>query len=297
MLMELERFALHDGPGIRTVVFLQGCPLHCPWCANPESQIIKKQLMYVESKCSKCKTCLINCPKKAIDVIDNKLVFNRDLCGECQVCGDLCPQNAIHFSGLIKNVEEVIEEVMRDKEYYEESNGGLTISGGEPFVQFEGFLQLLKEGKKKGLHIVVETAGDVDISKVIEAEPYIDLFLFDIKNADKIKLKEVTGGNLNTIIKNLEYISSKNPNKIIIRVPVIPTFNYDDESIEEIINIAVINQIKEVHLLPYHTLGKSKYNQINIKYEFSDIKMLNGADLNKYINIGNKKGIKIVIGG
>lgn len=296
-VMDIERFALHDGPGIRTVVFLQGCPLFCPWCANPESQIIKKQLMHIESKCTKCKTCLNNCPKSAISFTNDKMIFNRDLCGECEICGSVCPNNAIHFSGITKSIIEIIHEVMKDKEYYEDSNGGMTISGGEPFVQYDDFLQLLKEGKKRGLNIAVETTGNVDINKIIEAEPYIDLFLFDIKHVENEKLKEVTGGDLNKIIKNLEYISSKNLNKIIIRVPVIPTFNYEDKIINAIIDLAYKYKVKEIHLLPFHTLGKSKYDQINKKYEFADVKMLNKEDLKKYLEIGLRKGVEVIIGG
>lgn len=296
-VMDIERFALHDGPGIRTVVFLQGCPLFCPWCANPESQIIKKQLMHMESKCTKCKACLSNCPKDAISFIDDRMVFNRDSCGECEICAGVCPNNAIHFSGKVKSTDEIVDEVMKDKEYYEDSNGGMTISGGEPFVQYEDFLQLLKEGKKRELNIAVETTGNVDINKIIEAEPYIDLFLFDIKHVENEKLKEVTGGDLNKILKNLEYISSKNPNKIIIRVPVIPTFNYEDKIINEIIYLAYKYKVNEVHLLPFHTLGKNKYEQIGKKYEFPDVKMLKKEDLKKYIKMGLMKGVKVIIGG
>ena len=296
-VMEIERFALHDGPGIRTVVFLQGCPLFCPWCANPESQIIRKQLMYFEDKCVKCKTCLVNCPKKAIKFIDNELVFNRNMCGECQVCGDVCPKNAIRFSGQNKSIDEIMLEVMKDKDYYDDSNGGITISGGEPFVQYEGFLNLLKESKRKGLNIAVETTGNVDLSRIIEAEPFIDLFLFDIKHVDKKKLFEITGGDLEKILSNLEYISSKNLNKVIIRVPVIPTFNYDDKTLNEIIDLACKYKVKELHLLPFHNLGKNKYEQIDRKYQFADMKMLDKKELNKYLDIGENKGITIKIGG
>lgn len=296
-IMEIERFALHDGPGIRTVVFLQGCPLHCPWCANPESQSIKKQLMYIESKCVKCKTCLVNCPKKSIDFIDDRMVFNRKTCGECELCGEVCPNHAIHFAGINKSIDEIIFEVMKDKEYYDDSNGGLTISGGEPFLHYEEYLKLLKEGKKQGLNIAVETTGNADIEKISEAEPYIDLFLFDIKHINNKKLNEVTGGNLDKILKNLEYISSINPDKIIIRVPIIPTFNYDDKTINEIIDLACKYKIKEVHLLPFHNLGKNKYDQIDRKYEFANMKMLDKNELKKYLDIGNRKGVKIKIGG
>ena len=296
-VMEIERFAIHDGPGIRTVVFLQGCALFCPWCANPESHIIKKQLMYSENKCVRCKICLKNCPKENIKFINNRMFFDRSKCGECEICGELCPSRSISFVGRTKSIDEVMTEVMKDKDYYDDSNGGITISGGEPFVQYEGFLELLKESKKRGLNAAVETTGNVDLEKVMEAEPYIDLFLFDIKHTDKKKLLEVTGGDLDKILNNLEYIASKDPNKIIIRVPTIPTFNYEDKIINEIIDLACKHKIKELHLLPFHTLGKNKYDQIDKKYQLADMEMLNKNELKKYLEVGKKKKINIKIGG
>lgn len=251
----------------------------------------------MKNKCTKCKSCLMTCPKSAINFINDKIVFNRDLCGECEICGNICPNNAIHFSGLDKTVEEIIAEVMKDKDYYDDSNGGVTISGGEPFVQYKEFLELLKEFKQKGLNIAVETTGNVDINRIIEAEPYIDLFLFDIKHIEREKLKEATGGDLDKILRSLEYISSKSPEKIIIRVPVIPTFNYEDKIINEIIDLACKYEIKEIHLLPFHTLGKNKYDQIDKKYKLDDLSMLDKNELKKYIDIGIIKGVKIVIGG
>ena len=295
--MEIERFAIHDGPGIRTIVFLQGCPLFCPWCSNPESQVIKKQLMYSENKCTKCQTCLKNCPKGSIKFINNRMVFNRSECGECEICGEVCPSRAISFAGRTKSIDEIMTEVMKDKDYYDDSNGGITISGGEPFVQYEGFLELLKESKRKGLNTAVETTGNVDIEKVMEAEPYIDLFLFDIKHTDKKKLLEVTGGNLDKMLSNLEYIASKNLNKVIIRVPTIPTFNHDDKTINEIIDLACKYKIKELHLLPFHTLGKNKYGQIDRKYELNNMKMIDKNELKKYLESGKRRGVNIKIGG
>lgn len=296
-VMEIERFAVHDGTGIRTVVFLQGCPLFCPWCANPESHVIKKILMYSENKCVRCETCLRNCPKGNIKFINNRMVFDRSTCGECEICGELCPSRAISFAGRNKSVDEIMKEVMKDKDYYDDSNGGITISGGEPFVQYEGFLELLKDSKSNGLNTAVETTGNVDFEKVVEAEPYIDLFLFDIKHTDKDKLLEVTGGDLDKILNNLEYIASKNPNKIIIRVPIIPIFNYDDKTINEIIDLACKHKIKEIHLLPFHTLGKNKYDQIDKEYKLTDMKMLNKNELKKYLEVGKRKGVNIKIGG
>ncbi|WP_119865394.1 glycyl-radical enzyme activating protein [Clostridium isatidis] len=296
-LIEIERFALHDGPGIRTVVFLQGCSLYCPWCANPESQIINKHLMHYKNKCIKCKACLKVCPIKAIDFKGNKIIFNRKICNSCDKCAEACTQNAIAFCGEEKSIEEIIKEIMKDKDYYEDSKGGVTISGGEPFLQYKELLELLRAIKGKNIHTAVETTGNVEYEKFIMAEPLIDLFLFDIKHLNKDKLKDITGGDLNKIIKNLNYIALKNPDKLIVRVPVIPDFNYDDKVINEIMEFVSSYKIKELHLLPFHNLGKNKYEQLGRSYLYKDMKNLNKAELLKYIELGESMNIKVKIGG
>ncbi|CUH95066.1 hypothetical protein P22_1135 [Propionispora sp. 2/2-37] len=222
--------------------------------------------------------------------------INRGLCGECQICGDLCPHNAIRFAGINRTIAEIIAEVMKDMEYYQESNGGLTISGGEPFVQYEGFLTLIRESKQQGLHIAVETTGHVDMAKMVEAEPYIDLFLFDLKHTDRRVLKEVTGAELDKVLKNLEYIAAQSPAKLILRIPVIPTFNDNGETLRQMFALAVQYQVREVHLLPYHTLGKNKYNQIGKKYNFIDGN-IDKKLLNTFLDAAETKGLTIVIGG
>jgi pyruvate formate lyase activating enzyme len=296
-IMEMERFAIHDGAGIRTIVFLQGCPLHCPWCSNPESQNIRKQLLYMENKCVGCGKCVQACPVSVISFEKGKPVFHREHCIGCESCANACPQHAIRFLGIDKTIDEVLAEVMRDEDYYEDSGGGITISGGEPFVQYAGFLELLRSSKMVGLNTAVETTGNTDLEKIKEAEPYIDTFLFDFKHSNPSKLKAVTGGDFFTILTNLEYLARVCPDKIILRVPVIPSFNYDEVTIGEIFDIACKNHILKVHLLPFHTLGKGKYAQLGIHYPFTEEKMLARRDLEPFQTIGRKKGLTICIGG
>lgn len=295
--MEIERFAVHDGPGIRTVVFLQGCPLRCTWCSNPESQHIKSQLLYMKNKCVGCGVCAKTCPLGNITMEDGYPKFNRAKCTACKACEKACAHNAIKFTGHTITSAEIMETVLRDQDYYKASGGGITFSGGEAFVQFEGLMDLLAQSKKHNLHTVVETCGQVNPEKIKQAFPWIDLFLFDIKHVDKDKLKKETHADLNLILTNLQYIARQDPHKVIIRVPVIPMYNYTEQTIREIFDLAKENNIEQVHLLPYHTLGKSKYEQLGIDYHYPYSSMLNKDELLPLKRIGEDMGLKIRIGG
>lgn len=292
----IERFATHDGPGIRTTVFLQGCSLHCPWCANPETWTIQPVLMHDEKKCVHCHICEKGCPKQAISFHPS---FSWDIskCGECHACVSNCMSAALNFSGKVMSINEILEEVLKDKEYYDASSGGITISGGEPFVQFESFLELIQACKEKGLHVAVETTGNYPLEKVKEAMPYIDLFLFDIKHLDKEKLWNVTGGYLNRILGNLRYITSINSKKVILRTPVIPGFNYDLESLTSIIQLAKELDVLEINLLPYHSLGKSKWEKLHKEYAYEGLSMMDKKELSEYKKIAESMDVSVKIGG
>lgn len=296
-IMEIERFAIHDGPGIRSVVFLQGCPLHCPWCANPESQTIGSKLMYNSKKCVQCGKCVMNCPVKAIRIDSTRLKFDRKSCIQCKTCANGCLQDAIQFNGELQSVEQIVAMVMRDKDYYDTTGGGVTISGGECFVQFDGLMELLKRLKQEKLHIAVETCGQTSLDNIKAAFPYIDLFLFDLKHTDADKFYHVTGGHLETILTNIAYIAKKDPDKIILRVPVIPDFNYSDVVLKDILYFAKEYGVKRVDLLPYHTFGIGKYDQLGIPYKMECKTSLHKEELELYGKLGKEVGIQVHIGG
>lgn len=296
-LFDIERFAIHDGPGIRTTVFLQGCPLRCPWCANPESQHICRHLLFFENRCVGCGTCAAVCPQKAIRMQEGRPVINRAKCVTCGICADHCPQEALRISGATKSAAEIIRLALRDTHYYNQSGGGVTISGGEPFVQAEGLISLLAGLKQAGLRTAVETTGQGDARAFRQAAPLIDLFLFDLKHADAATLLQVTRGNLALILENLQTACTLGAGRVILRVPVIPGFNRDEVSMRGIFDTALRFGVQDVHLLPYHTLGAAKYGRLGLEYALGELTMLHKEDLADLQKLGRDMGLMIQLGG
>ena len=278
----IERFAIHDGPGIRTAVFLKGCPLHCPWCANPETWTVQPVLMHRENLCERCHTCEHVCPNRAVSFQDDRFQVNRSACDACGICVKNCIPGALTVNGSAMEEDDIIRTVLRDRAYYEESGGGLTLSGGEPLFQKEAVLRLLKKAKEAGLHVAVETTGACEPDVLKQCEPYIDLFLFDFKHPDTKKLTEVTGAPAEVIRANFEDLCSRRPHDVIVRVPVIPGFNRD--VLGEIIAVAKDRQVKAVNLLPYHSLGKTKWHQLGLPYRYEEEPAMRPEDLKEYID-------------
>ena len=290
----IERFATHDGPGIRTTILLKGCPLHCPWCANPETWTLDTILMHDEKKCVRCHCCQKVCEKKAID-FDPDFKINRNLCDGCQKCMDVCIPEAISFSGKEMTIDEILEEISKDDAYYKNSNGGITLSGGEPLFQFEEVFKLIQILKEKGYHIAIETTGMYNLNVLKKVEPYIDLFLHDIKHLNKEKLESITGASKEIIFNNLDYLSKTCKEKVIIRTPVIPGFN--EEIVKDIILYAKEKGFKEVNLLPYHSLGKNKWHNLKKDYVYENEKMMDKSHLSSYTELGKELNICVKIGG
>lgn len=295
-ISNIERFATHDGPGIRTTIFLKGCPLHCPWCANPETWTIHPVLMHDEKKCVRCHCCQKECKEDAISFTP-QFTLDTNKCTLCGNCVDVCIPEALSISGKEMSIQDIMNEVQKDDAYYEHSKGGITLSGGEPFFQFNEMFNLLRQLKEKGYHVAVETTGMYSLEHLKKAEPYIDLFLHDVKQLDETILQEVTGAKLKVILQNLEYLSNTCPNKVIFRVPVIPGFNDDEEYLKSVIEYAKEKKFKEVNLLPYHSLGKNKWHNLKKKYQFEDEKMMDKESLSSYIEYGKQIGMYVKIGG
>lgn len=292
-VVSVQRFCIHDGPGIRTTVFLQGCPLHCPWCANPESQPVRPVQRHSKTKCVGCLSCVAACPSGCISAGDDGLpLFDRNRCAGCGECEKTCPAGAISVSGRSLGAEEIMAVVERDADYYRNSGGGVSFSGGEAFSQPTGLLELLKLCRGKGFHTLVETCGEASPASVLEAEPYVDLFYFDMKHSDAAVLKRVTGGDLDLILQNLVALAGSG--KVIVRIPCIPGFNLDRDVICGIFGLVRGMGLKEVHLLPYHTLGVDKYGQLSREYSFPRTGVT-VEELEPFAALGADMGLEIKI--
>jgi len=259
-LTEIERFALHDGPGIRTTVFFKGCPLRCYWCANPETQSPGRELLYDERRCVRCGACEKACPHGAVAWREGP-VFLRGRCAVCGACAESCPAGAITYAGEAWAIPALVRLLLRDRDYYERSGGGVTLSGGEPFFQPEAALTLVRALTKEGVHTAVETAGTADPALYREAAADTRLFLFDLKHADAAVLRAGTGAELSDVLASLAALKDAGA-RVVGRVPVIPGFNADEQSMAAIFALAAKYGITEVHLLPCHALGSGKYKKL-----------------------------------
>lgn len=294
-VMSVQRFSLHDGPGIRTTVFLQGCPLHCPWCSNPESQPMHPVQRHKRDKCSECGACIALCSEGAITRGEDGFpYFDRTRCIGCGRCEQACPNEAIAISGKLMSVSEIVDIVKRDKDYYRNSGGGVTFSGGEVFMQPEALLALLEAVKAEGISTAIETCGQTSLEWIERVEPLTDLFLYDVKHSDREVLKRVTGGDIDRIVENLKSLAGTG--KAIVRIPCIPEFNLDEVTMRGIYDIALRCGVGEVHLLPYHNLGADKYAQLSKEYAYS-CEGLRNEELEPFAEMGRAFGLTVRIGG
>ena len=268
-VFNIERHALHDGPGIRTLIFLSGCPLACKWCANPEG-LLPACLYVWEKQCTNCGNCVSACKMQAISMIDGKCVTDRNRCQTCGACTLACPQGAREISGKTMTTSEVLAIAERDRVFYQHSGGGITLSGGEPFYQPEFARSILMGAKKAGLNTAVETCGAVKWSKMQMSLDYVDYLLFDIKHVDDQKHFAFTGASNRVSLDNVRRAGETGID-IIARVPIIPTFNDTIEEAERIVQfIASIQGVSRIDLLPFHKLAESKHNALGTKYPMSD---------------------------
>lgn len=293
----IERFAIHDGPGIRTTVFIQGCPLKCQWCANPEAQKIGEHLMFLEQKCVGCGRCSISCKEQAIVLKEGKASVLREKCRECGACADACPNGALSVSGKWLENGDIYDIVIRDKIYYDKTGGGVTFSGGEALTQIGSIAALVRRLQKNRISVAVETCGYVPREYMEQAASLMDLFLFDIKTLDPEKMKMYMNGNLSVILDNFIYIAKRIPDKIVARVPVIPGVNQTKEEMRKIFEFIKNNHVARADILPYHTLGMTKYRQLGIEYPFACCESLKPEMLKPYQQLGESMGLHITIGG
>ena len=262
-VFDIKRFAVHDGSGIRTTVFLKGCPLKCLWCHNPESLSFKPQLAYYVNKCLHCGSCAAVCPTGAHLMTEMGHVFNQDVCAACGKCTDACPADALHLFGKTVTAQDLLPTLLEDREFYVNSNGGVTLSGGECLMQPDFCAELLQLLKAEGIHTAVDTCGFVPRASIEKVLPYTDIFLFDIKAIDPQVHKKCTGQTNELILENLRYIDAMGK-AIEVRIPYVP--GYNDDQIDKIAAfVRTLQNVTAVKVLPYHNYAGSKYEALGME--------------------------------
>lgn len=261
----VQHFSIHDGPGIRSTVFLKGCQLRCLWCHNPESVIRRPILSFTSDKCLGCGNCFKVCRKNVHKIIDGKHLIDRDECIGCGSCQKECHGKALELVGREAAVKEVIEDVLRDKMYYETSNGGITLSGGEPLLQIDFVKAILEMAKRSGLHCAVETSGFCNYNLIESILPMVDLFLFDYKESNPEKHKEFTGVDNKLILENLRRLHDTGA-RILLRCPIIPGLNAREDHFSSIAGLTnELGNLEGAEILPYHSLGVSKADRMGLR--------------------------------
>lgn len=261
-LFDIQRFAVNDGPGIRTTVFLKGCPLRCVWCHNPESQSAETQLGFQEDKCTLCGKCVEVCPEKVHLINEGTHHINFEDCTTCGRCVEACPNGALRIYGYTREVTEIMQEVVKDIPYYNSSGGGITLSGGEPLFQYGFAVELLQAARHADIQTCVDTSGYIAADRLTKVTALTDIFLFDYKITDSNLHLKHTGVLLSPILENLRLLNQLSDH-IILRCPIIPGINFNESHRDAIASLAVgYESILQVDLLPYHTTGNSKYHRI-----------------------------------
>jgi pyruvate formate lyase activating enzyme len=279
VIFDIQRYSIHDGPGIRTVVFLKGCPLRCEWCSNPEGRNPVPELEFFASRCERCGRCVEVCPREAVNrALDSAPAekLDRRACDLCGVCVEACLSSALVLSGRRVTVEEVMVEVKKDLAFYRRSGGGVTLSGGDPLAQPSFARTLLERCGEANIHTAIETCGHAPEQVFRQVVEPSDLVLYDLKHADPMEHQRLTGASNTVVLRNLRVLVGMGK-PIVARLPLIPGQNDGEANLREIGTLLSGLGIREVHLMPFHQLGKDKYQRLGIRYELGELPALLGS--------------------
>ena len=269
-IFNIQKFCINDGPGIRTTVFLKGCPLNCLWCHNPESKLTRQEMFFNASKCIGCGGCAAVCARGCHSLTEAGHCYDRSGCVVCGACAEVCPAGVMELTGREATVEEVLAEVEKDAVFYRNSGGGMTLSGGEPMLQFDFSLALAGAAKEKGLHVAMETCGYAPAEQYQTMAQFVDLFLFDYKLADPELHKKYTGVSNERILSNLQLLDSLGA-KTVLRCPIIPGINDTADHFAGIARTAdSLTHILGIDIEPYHPLGAGKSALLGKEYPLDD---------------------------
>ena len=298
-VLEIQRMSTEDGPGLRTTVFLKGCSLKCKWCHNPESISKKPQLQWIGNRCIGCMTCIETCPNGCLEFREAGLNINRDICEGCGKCAVACPSTALELMGTNWELEDLIKEVAKDKAYFDKSDGGVTVSGGEPALQPKFVRAFLKGLKEIGIQTAIDTCGMCSSSALEEILPYATMVLFDLKDIDPVKHQEFTGGDLDKILNNLLLIRDTirthvHPKTLWIRTPIIPGTTDRHENIRGIgkyLADHLGNTVNRWELCSFNNLCRDKYLRLGLNWEYKDSELMTKAEMEALLSTARKSGL------
>ncbi len=298
LLFDIKRYAIHDGPGIRIVIFLKGCNLSCAWCHNPEGIPAGQERMYAPARCIRCGTCVEACPNRALTLTSGGIATDTALCRMCGACAEVCPTKAIELSGTRLTVEEIMMEIEKERVFFEQSGGGVTFSGGEPLLHPDMLLQLLDECGKRGIHRAVDTAGLVSSEILLQVAGHTDLFLYDLKMVDSVRHHQWTGVPNGKILENLRILAGTDTN-LIIRIPLISGVNDDEDNLIQTAQFVATlpGEKKTVNLLPYHKIAQTKYLKLGRAVDFQLLEEPGAEAIQKAVEIFKEYGIEATVGG